>query len=155
LYAWIGSVLEAAAKDPEIKKTLQETAVESEREMISPLFQWHYNGRAAGNGWNSPVNNAEGGTDYLNRTGTAKSNMYDNRPEETKYIYREDDSEGKQLDGSNIYVITFAKGQVPPVKGFWSLTLYDAEHLFYPNPLKRQSLGTKDKTLKYNDDGSL
>ena len=41
------------------------------------------------------------------------------------------------------------------IKGFWSLTLYDAEHLFYPNPLKRQSLGTKDKTLKYNDDGSL
>jgi hypothetical protein len=155
LYAWIGSVLEAADKDPEVKKTLKETAVEAEREMITPLFQWRNNGRAAGNGWNSPVNNAQWGTDYLNRTGTAKSNMYDNRPAETKYIYRDDDSEGKQLDGNNTYEITFAKGQVPPVKGFWSLTLYDEEHLFYPNPLKRQSLGTKDKTLKFNSDGSL
>jgi hypothetical protein len=155
LYSWIGSVLEAAAKDPEIKKTLKETAVEAEREMIKPLFQWRNNGRAAGNGWNSPVNNAKWGTDYLNRTGTAKSNMYDNRPVETKYIYRDGDSEGKQLDGSNTYEITFAKGQVPPVKGFWSLTLYDEEHLFYANPLKRYSLGTKNKTLKYNDDGSL
>ena len=122
LYNWIGSVLEAAAKDPEIKQTLKETAVAAERELITPFFQWRYNGRPAGNGWNSPVNNAEWGTDYLNRTGTAKSNMYDNRPEETKYIYTDDDSQGKQLDGQNTYAVTFAKGQVPPVKGFWSLT---------------------------------
>ena len=47
------------------------------------------------------------------------------------------------------------KGQLPPVKGFWSLTLYNAERFFHPNPLKRYSLGTKDKTLKNNADGSL
>ena len=75
LYGWIGSVLEAAANDAEITKTLKETAVEAEREMIAPLFQWRNNGRPAGNGWNSPVNNAQWGTDYLNRTATGKSNM--------------------------------------------------------------------------------
>jgi hypothetical protein len=155
LYAWIGRLLEAAATDPEIKKTLKETAAESEREMITPFLQWRYNGRPAGNGWNSPVNNAEWGTDYLSRTGTAKSNMYDNRPEETKYIYTDDDSQGQQLNGQNDYSITFAKGEVPPVKGFWSLTLYDAVHFFHPNSLNRYSLGTKNKTLKYNADGSL
>jgi hypothetical protein len=155
LYNWIGSVLEAAAKDPEIKQTLKETAVAAEREMITPLFQWRHNGRSAGNGWNSPVNNAEWGTDYLNRTGTAKTNMFDNRPEETKYIYTDDDSQGQQLDGQNTYAVTFAKGQVPPVKGFWSLTLYDEYHFFHPNALNRYSLGTKNKTLKYNGDGSL
>ena len=37
--------------------------------------------------------------------------MYDNRPEETKYIYTDDDSAGKQLNGQNIYTITFAKGR--------------------------------------------
>jgi hypothetical protein len=155
LYNWIGSVLEAAAKDPEIKTTLKETAIAAEREMITPLLQWRYNGRSAGNGWNSPVNNAQWGTDYLNRTGTAKSNMYDNRPEETKYIYTENDSHGKQLNGKNTCAITFANGQVPPVKGFWSLTLYNEEHFFNPNALGRYSLGTKNKTLKYNTDGSL
>jgi len=46
------------------------------------------------------------------------------------------------------YIITL-------VKGFWSLTLYDQYHFFYPNPLSRYSLGTKNKTLKYNTDGSL
>jgi hypothetical protein len=155
LYAWIQSVADAANKDPEIMKTLKETAAATESEMIAPFLQWRYNGRPAGNGWNSPVNNAEWGTDYLNRTGTAKSNMYDNRPEETKYIYRDDDSDGHPMTGANVYEVTFAKGQVPPVKGFWSLTLYDAEHFFQPNPLNRYSLGTKNKTLKYNADGSL
>ena len=155
LYKWIGSVLDEAAKNPAIKKTLTETAVAAERELISPFFQLRYNGRAAGNGWNSPVNNAKWGTDYLNRTATAKSNMFDNRPEETKYLYRDDDSRGQQLDVHNSYTLTFAKGQVPPVQGFWSLTLYNDLHLFHPNALKRYSLGTKNKTLKYNADGSL
>jgi hypothetical protein len=73
----------------------------------------------------------------------------------TKYIYTDDDSQGRQLNGQNAYAVTFAKGQVPPVKGFWSLTLYNEEHFFHPNPLNRYSLGTKNKNLKYNVDGSL
>jgi hypothetical protein len=153
LYNWIGSVLEAAAKDPKIMQTLKETAVQAERELIDPYFQWRNNGRAAGNGWNSPVDGAKWGTDYSNRTGTAKSNMYDNSPQETKYIYTDDDSAGKQLNGQNNYTITFAK--VPPVKGFWSLTLYNDVHMFNPNALKRYSLGTKNKDIKFNPDGSL
>jgi Protein of unknown function (DUF1214) len=54
--------------------------------------------------------------------GTAKSNMYDNRPEETKYIYTDDDSQGNQLNGDDTYAITFAKGEVPPVKGVLLIT---------------------------------
>jgi hypothetical protein len=155
LYNWIGSVLEAAAKDPAVKQTLKNTAVAAERELISPFLQWRYNGRPAGNGWNSTVNNAEWGTDYLNRTATARSNIYENRPQETKYLYTDHDSKGTQLNGQSNYSVTFPKGQLPPVKGFWSLTLYNAEHFFNVNPLKRYSLGTKNKTLKYNADGSL
>jgi hypothetical protein len=53
-------------------------------------------------------------------------------------------------------VSTFrGEDQVPPVKGFWSVTLYNDVHFFHPNELNRYSLGTKTKTLKYNDDGSL
>ena len=109
-----------------------------------------------GNGWYSPVNNAQWGTDYLNRTGTAKSNMYDNKPNETKYIYRDEDSQGQQLNGKSNYTVTFPKGQEPPVKGFWSMTLYNEHHLFTPNPLNRYSLGTKSMSfLQHNADGSL
>lgn len=156
LYHWIGSVLEAAAKDPEIKKTLQETAVAAEHELITwVLLQWRLNGRPAGNGWYSPINNAQWGTDFLNRTATARSNIFENRPEETKYIFTDNDSHGKQLNGRHSYTITFAHGQVPPVKGFWSLNLYNAQHFFHLNPWERYSLGTKTKNLKFNPDGSL
>jgi hypothetical protein len=155
LYRWISSVVEAAGRNPQVMQWLKASAVAAESEILPSFLQWKYNGRSAGNGWNSPVNNAKWGTDYLNRTGTAKSNIYDNRPEETKYIYTDDDIKGRQLNGKNSYTITFPKGQTPPVKGFWSLTLYNAEHFFNTNPLGRYSLGTKNKTLKYNADGSL
>jgi hypothetical protein len=155
LYHWISSVLDAADKVPGISKILRETAISAEAELITPLFQWRNNGASAGNGWNSPVNNAHWGTDYLNRAGTAKSNMYDNRPEETKYIYTDNDSAGKQLNGRNSYAVTFAKGQLPPVKGFWSVTLYNEQHFFNTNSLNRYSLGTKSKGLTPNTDGSL
>ena len=155
LYDWISSVWQAAAKDPEIKKELVKSFIAADKELIAPLLKWHYNGKPAGNGWNSPVNNAQWGTDYLNRTATAKSNILENKPNETKYIYRDFDSEGQQLLGTNLYTITFPKGQLPPVKGFWSLTLYNEHHFFYPNALNRYSLGTKNKALQYNPDGSL
>ena len=35
------------------------------------------------------------------------------------------------------------------------MTLYDEQHLFNPNPPGRYSLGTKNKNLKYDADGSL
>jgi hypothetical protein len=155
LYGQFRALLAVGAKDPTTKKALVEAAVETEREVIDAFFQWKHNGRSAGNGWNRSVNNAEWGTDYFNRTGTAKSNMFDNRPKETQYFYTDDDSSGASLDGRNSYTITFAPKQDPPVNGFWSLTLYDERHFFDPNDLKRYSLGTKNKTLKRNNDGSL
>jgi hypothetical protein len=81
--------------------------------------------------------------------------MYDNTPEETRYIYTDFDSSGARLNGARTYTVTFPKGQTPPVNGFWSLTLYNEEHLFAPNPLNRYSLGTKNKAMQLDADGSL
>jgi hypothetical protein len=155
LYASIKQVLDAAEKDPAVKKTLVEVAVEAEKAVIGPLFLWKHNGIPAGNGWNRSANNAEWGYDYLMRTATARSNMFENRPTETQYYYTDGDSKGNQLKGKNLYTITFSKGELPPVHGFWSLTLYNKHHLFEPNDLKRHSLGTKNKDLQFNADGSL
>ena len=74
LYGQFRVLLDAAAKDPAIKKALVEAAVETEREVIEPFFEWKRNGRPAGNGWNRSTNNARFGYDYYNRSGTAKSN---------------------------------------------------------------------------------
>ncbi|MGC2747125.1 MAG: DUF1214 domain-containing protein [Pseudolabrys sp.] len=155
LYKWIGSVLDAAAKDPEVMKTLRETAISADEELIAPMMWWRYNGVSAGNGWTTPTNNANFGTDYYHRTGAVKADPYDNKRNETMYFYTDNDTELKQLVGELSYAVTFEKGQLPPVKGFWSLTMYDPEHFFAPNALKRYALGTKNKSLKYNADGGL
>ena len=155
LYGQFRLLLDAASKDPDLKKVLVDTAIETEEKVIKPFFLWKHNGRPAGNGWNRSTNNAQFGIDYFNRTGTSKSNMFDNRPTETQYFYTDYDGAGGQLAGSSSYEITFAPGQEPPVNGFWSLTLYNDKHLFHPNNLKRYSLGTKNKNLKRSADGSL
>jgi hypothetical protein len=156
LYKMIQSVLDEAAKDPAIKETLVQTAIAAEKDLITPLFDFHNNGRPAGNGWTSPANGAAWGVDYLSRAASAKSNMYDNSASTTRYIYTDFDSSGQRLNGANKYTVTFKKDETPPVSGFWSLTLYNAEHLFFANPRNRYSLGTKNsKTLKIGDDGSL
>ena len=51
-----------------------------------------------------------------------------NKPTETQYFYTDGDTTGASLDGKNTYEITFGPGQEPPVNGFWSLTLYNAQH---------------------------
>jgi hypothetical protein len=155
LYAQYRQLMTAAKADPAIKKAIVETAIETEKEVIQPFFQWKNNGRPAGNGWNRSTNNAKWGVDYYNRTGTSKSNMFDNKPNETQYFYTDFDAAGGTLDGKNSYSVTFPKGELPPVEGFWSLTLYNGKHLFHSNDLKRYSLGTKNRTLKFNEDGSL
>ena len=113
------------------------------------------NGPPAGNGWYSPIDNGTFGADYVIRTASSKSNMFENKYNETKYIFTDNDSDGKPLNGNRLYSVTFPAGQTPPVNGFWSLTLYNEHHFFNPNPLKRFSLGTKNKNLQTNSDGSL
>lgn len=154
-YAQFRSLLDAASKDPELKQVLVATAIEAEEKVITPFFQWKHNGRPAGNGWNRSTNNAQWGIDYFNRTGTAKSSMFANRPTETQYFFTDYDGDGVELNGGGAYEITFAAGQEPPVSGFWSLTLYNDKHLFHPNDLKRYSIGTKNKNLKRNADRSF
>ncbi|MDV8129121.1 DUF1214 domain-containing protein [Rhodococcus sp. IEGM 1304] len=154
-YAMMRALLSAAASDPDIAAAITHAAKKTETEVISPLFDFRTNGQVLPGGWNTPVNVARWGFDYLTRTATAKSNMYVNQPEETRYFFLEIDSEGRRLHGDHDHTITFAAGQVPPVDGFWSLTMYNTEHFFAPNDLGRYSLGTKNKTMKYEPDGSL
>jgi hypothetical protein len=155
IYANLRQLMNAAHADPAIAKLLAEAAVDAEREIVLPLFQWRHNGVPTSNNWNRSSHGAEFGVDYFARLSTAKSNMFENRPSETQYFYTDVDSAGDPLEGANNYAVTFPPGQTPPVRGFWSLTVYNDKHLFHPNSLNRYSLGTKNTTLKRNDDGSL
>jgi hypothetical protein len=155
LYANIRSVWAAADKDPKLKKELQDSVIEADKELVKPLFEFRNYGLPLAANWTTQSNGAKFGTDYFTRTAVAKSNIFVNAPEETKYFYQDLDSAGGRLNGTHQYTVTFAKDALPPVKGFWSLTLYNKFHFFQPNELKRYSLGTKNKTLQYGSDGSL
>jgi hypothetical protein len=99
------------------------------------MMRWRYNGQPAGSGWTSPASNGVFGTDYFHRAGAVKADPYDNKRNETTYFYTDDDSQSRHLVGESSYAVTFPKGQLPPVRGFWSLTVYNPEHLFAPNVL--------------------
>ena len=43
---------------------------------------------------------------------------------------------------------------MPPVRGFWSLTMYDSQWFFVANPLNRYTLSQRS-ALKSNSDGSV
>jgi hypothetical protein len=85
----------------------------------------------------------------------AKSNILVNSPNETKYFYQDLDANGTRLNSANRYIVTFAKDQTPPVRGFWSLSIYNEHHFFVANPINRFSVGTKNQDLKLAADGSL
>jgi hypothetical protein len=69
-------------------------------------------------------------------------------PEETRYIYTDFDSTGQRLTGANRYTVTFAKGEQPPVNGFWCSTLCNKDHFFAPNVLNRFSRGDQEQVAE-------
>jgi len=154
-YAEIRSVLAAAAKDSTLERAMVDEATRAEKELVTPLLQFRNWGVPLPHHWSTCVNGAAFGTDYFTRTAVAKSNILVNKPQETRYFYQDLDENGGRLDSRSRYTVTFASGGLPPVKGFWSLSLYNAEHFFEDNAIHRYSVGTKNRDLKTASDGSL
>ena len=77
-----------------------------------------------------------------------------NRPEDAVYPTSEGPDIVQKYNGAKKYVMRFAKGDLPPADGFWSLTMYDAAYFFVDNPLNRYTLSPRNK-LKANADGSI
>jgi hypothetical protein len=96
------------------------------------------------------------GTDYMKRAVVAAFGWPANLKEDAVYPYTEVDSTGAKLTGANKYTLTFAKGQTPPVDGFWSITMYQIDEgwWFVPNPLNKFTVSMRNNP-KFNDDGSL
>jgi hypothetical protein len=94
------------------------------------------------------------GTDYLDRAMITAIGLGANRPQDAVYPTSDADADGKPYSGANKYVMHFDQGKLPPVDGFWSLTMYDAGYFFVDNPLNRYTLSARNK-LKVNADGSV
>ena len=105
-------------------------------------------------GWGFTTKTGIYGTDYLMRALVTAIGLGANRPQDAVYPTSLKDGEGQAYDGANKYVMRFAKGQLPPVEGFWSLTMYDSAYFFVPNPINRYSISAR-QGLKANPDGSV
>lgn len=93
---------------------------------------------------------------YMNRALGAAAGLFGNTKDEAIYIGTRTDGGGKFLSGNNKYTITFPKGQTPPDKYFWSLTLYELPGRgLVKNPINRYSIGNRTPGLKYEPNGDL
>jgi hypothetical protein len=108
------------------------------------------------NGWVITTNLGVYGTNYTKRAVVAAYGWPANRQEDAVYPYTFADSKGQTLNGAKKYTLTFAKGDTPPVRGFWSITMYEIDNgwWFVPNALNKFTVSPRNK-LKYNPDGSL
>ena len=95
---------------------------------------------------------------YLYRYVGAKLGLYGNSKQDAIYFGFFVDANHQPLDASKSdYELHFAKGDLPPNKAFWSMTMYDGKtQLLVANPLKRYLLNsTTLESYKYGADGSL
>ncbi len=75
---------------------------------------------------------------YLYRMAGAVFGIYGNTAAEALYPSFTNDSTGAPLTGANNYTFRFAKGQLPPVNAFWSLTVYELpQSMLVANPINR------------------
>jgi hypothetical protein len=109
------------------------------------------------NGWGFTTRAGIYGTDYIQRALVTAIGLGANRPQDAVYPTSLEYAGGpikRAYDGSEHYTLTFKKNETPPVDGFWSLTMYNAQYFFVANPLNRYSISVR-QPLKYNEDGSL
>ncbi len=94
---------------------------------------------------------------YLGRMASAVLGIYGNSKEEALYPLYSVDSEGGLLNGENRYTLRFGPRELPPVRSFWSLTLYELpSSLLYANPLQRYLINSPMLPgLKRDADGGV
>ncbi|MBI5794468.1 DUF1254 domain-containing protein [Candidatus Uhrbacteria bacterium] len=106
------------------------------------------------NGWSSPAGDAASfGGNYLLRAETARHMLAALPREEAMYFERTTDDNGEALRGDRRYVLIFPDGQRPPADGFWSVTMYDADHFLVENPVNRYSVGDRSPGLHKGEKG--
>lgn len=96
------------------------------------------------------------GTDYLTRAAGAMLGIYGNAADEFLGVGYRADADGKSFDGKRRYRIRFAPDALPPVKAFWSITVYDQDRLLYANPANRHVINAPMvKDLVRDIDGGI
>jgi hypothetical protein len=146
-----GESFDLAAADATVRRAL-ETAVPAAQQKITERQRTI--GRQV-NGWGVITSNiGTYGTDYLTRACVELVGLGANLAEDAIYPVVYTDADGEPFTGEKRYVWHLDSSELPPVKAFWSLTLYDDEGFQVANELDRFAIGDRDD-LQYGGDGSL
>ena len=94
------------------------------------------------------------GIQYLQRAGVDLAGLGCNQVADAMYPLLMSDADGNEIKAGSDYTLHFDKDKIPPVDGFWSLTLYDADGFAVPNKLNRANLASW-MDLDHNGDGSV
>jgi hypothetical protein len=129
---------------------VMKNAVASAKELIENHDQesWQWK-----NNWLLPPLLGRYDAHYLDRATVAMKGLGANLPEDSIYTSTYNDASGETLNGSKKYIIRISKDAIPPVKAFWSLTLYDNNQNLVKNELYRYAL--QNEQLHFNEDGSV
>jgi hypothetical protein len=100
------------------------------------------------------INTGTYGTDYQLRAIVDNVGLGALRPDVAIYPLAQTDMNLQALTGTKSYVLHLPAGDLPPVKGFWSLTMYDLNGFYVPNPLGRYVINDRSN-LHHNPDGSI
>ena len=150
-----GQDFDASKLDPAVAKGLT-AAVKPAQDKITA---WLKESVVAGdskleNGWLYFAKVGTYGTAYRQRAMITYYGLGANLPQDAVYPLSEGPDVLKKYSGEHKYVVHIPKGQMPPVEGFWSITMYDKDYFFVPNPLSRYTVSQRNK-LKSNADGSV
>jgi hypothetical protein len=143
-----GQDFDPAKLSPEQTAAIQAAPKAAQQEIMDLLKQQHFV-----NGW-AIAKTGEYGTNYAFRALVTAIGLGANLPQDAIYPVGELDANGQAFNAAKTYVMHFDKGQLPPVNGFWSLTMYDDRYFFVPNRLNRYTLSERN-ALKQNTDGSV
>jgi hypothetical protein len=150
-----GQDFDASKLDPAVAKGLAGAPKPAQDKIMG----WMKEGVVAGDlkltdGWMFTTDTGIYGTKYRQRALITAIGLGANRPQDAVYPTSEGPDILKKYSGANKYVLHFNKGELPPVDGFWSLTMYDANYFFVPNPINRYTVSQRNK-FKANADGSI
>ncbi|WP_425336149.1 DUF1254 domain-containing protein [Sinorhizobium numidicum] len=146
-----GKSFDLSKADPIVQKALATVPQDAQA-----LMAWKVKTLArVDNGWSMNTDTmGVYGNYYLKRAIVAQQGLGANLPEDAIYPLNLADKDGQPLDGRNKYTIHFEKHEIPPVNGFWSITLYDDQGFQVANPLNRFAVSSW-MPFQYNGDGSL
>jgi hypothetical protein len=142
---------EFAALDAEVRSTLEGAPEAGQQAMQAAIPRIAH----IVNGWQMNVDSiGVYGNFYMKRAIVAMLGLGSNAAEDAVYPLLLADADGNAISGDNDYILHFDADKLPPVRSFWSATVYDADGFPVANELNRFALGDRDP-LHYKGDGSL